>query len=122
MYIYIYVCCTPCKQNKMQILTGLNISKYLSCRLHATCGGGQTELRRGIHMGFSFSFYTAQYKHTKMNSKPHGGLSSFCTRDWAKCRAMFTLPTLSSTKSTLDPHTKFLDLKQLFEFTPQENG
>ena len=36
--------------------------KFMSKRLHATCGGGQTELRCGIHFDFSLSFYTAQYK------------------------------------------------------------
>ena len=38
-----------------------DLCKKISNRLHATCGGGQTELRRGIHIGFYLSFYTAQY-------------------------------------------------------------
>ena len=32
----------------------------LTC-VKLTCGGGQTDLRRGIHFDFSLSFCTAQY-------------------------------------------------------------
>ena len=39
-----------------------DLCKKISNRLHATCGGGQTGLRRGIHIGFYLSFYTPQYK------------------------------------------------------------
>ena len=38
-----------------------DLCKKISNRLHATCGGGQTKLRRGIHIGFYLSFYTPQY-------------------------------------------------------------
>ena len=38
-----------------------DLCKIISNRLHATCGGGQTELQRGIHFGFYLFFYTPQY-------------------------------------------------------------
>ena len=38
-----------------------DLCKIISNRLHTRCGGVQTELRHGIHLGFYLSFYTPQY-------------------------------------------------------------
>ena len=36
------------------------VCKFISNRLHATCGGGQMVLRHGIHFDFNSEFYRAQ--------------------------------------------------------------
>ena len=40
------------------------VYKILNNRLHAACGGGQTELRRGIRFEITSEFCTAQYSKT----------------------------------------------------------
>ena len=47
-------------QRKLRKVRPVGTVIYSSNMLHATCGGSQTELRRGIHIGFYLSFNTPQ--------------------------------------------------------------
>ena len=49
------------RRQGLRVRPSTDLCNKISNRLHATCGGGQTGLRRGIHISFSLSFYTAQY-------------------------------------------------------------
>ena len=49
--------------SKCPINVFTDFCKFISNRLHATCGGGQTELRHGVH----FDFYSSIHHFTQLS-------------------------------------------------------
>ena len=76
----------PAHQYHQIVIPYTDLCKIISNRLHTTCSGGQTELRRGIHFGFFSSFYTPQYFASRANASLHPGslthenLATLCRR------------------------------------------